>query len=169
MVEQEHAATSESELHRDWEWLTVMTCHPHDSTSWSVVRVLRGDGRTISMTKTYARHVFLATYPGGSFSSKDMQRVCWHGPARDRLAQVAEAGARPRVLVHTLPCARSPGQPNEWKMLYKSLFHCEQNSSDALPQSVRFLNRHTNFCRTLLLKVGHDLGKRLISGLYETR
>ncbi|KAF8481502.1 hypothetical protein JB92DRAFT_1701474 [Gautieria morchelliformis] len=131
----------------------------------------------------YTQLVFLATYPCISFSSNDTQRVCSTSSARSRrswacavsstclcttcscrahLAQLAEAGACPRVLAGTLPGARSPAQPDERKMLYKSLFHCERNSSNALPQSVRFLNRRTNFCTTLLLK-----GRRLISGLYD--
>jgi pyrimidine and pyridine-specific 5'-nucleotidase len=47
---------------------------------------------------------------------------------------------------------RPPSNPEEWMPLYKSLYHRERNFSDALPQSVRFLNGHTNFCTTLLLK-----------------
>ncbi|KAF8192949.1 hypothetical protein BJ912DRAFT_961474 [Pholiota molesta] len=38
----------------------------------------------------------------------------------------------------------------------------ESNFRHALPQSIRFLNGHTNFCTTLLLR-----GKRLISGSYD--
>ncbi|KAF8504152.1 hypothetical protein JB92DRAFT_3123006 [Gautieria morchelliformis] len=74
-------------------------------------------------------------------------------------SEMAEAGARHRVLARTLLLARSPSQPGEWMVLYKILFHRKRNSSDALPQSVRFLNRHMNFRATLLLK-----GKRLIRG-----
>ena len=46
--------------------------------------------------------------------------------------------------------------------LYRSLHHRESNFKNALPQSVRFLNGHTNYCTTLLLR-----GKRLISGSYD--
>ena len=46
--------------------------------------------------------------------------------------------------------------------LYRSLHHRESNFRNALPQSIRFLNGHTNFCTTLLLR-----GKRLISGSYD--
>jgi pyrimidine and pyridine-specific 5'-nucleotidase len=46
--------------------------------------------------------------------------------------------------------------------LYKSLHHRESNFRNALPQNIRFLNGHTNFCTTLLLR-----GKRLISGSYD--
>lgn len=46
--------------------------------------------------------------------------------------------------------------------LYRSLHHREANFKNALPQSIRFLNGHTNYCTTLLLR-----GKRLISGSYD--
>ena len=46
--------------------------------------------------------------------------------------------------------------------LYRSLHHRESNFANALPQSIRFLSGHTNFCTTLLLR-----GKRLISGSYD--
>lgn len=46
--------------------------------------------------------------------------------------------------------------------LYRSLHHRETNFHHGLPQSIRFLNGHTNFCTTLLLR-----GKRLISGSYD--
>lgn len=46
--------------------------------------------------------------------------------------------------------------------LYRSLHHREFNFQHALPQSIRFLSGHTNFCTTLLLR-----GKRLISGSYD--
>lgn len=46
--------------------------------------------------------------------------------------------------------------------LYRSLHHRESNFRNALPQTIRFLNGHTNFCTTLLLR-----GKRLISGSYD--
>ena len=63
--------------------------------------------------------------------------------------------------------------------LYRSLHHRESNFKNALPQSIRFLNGHTNYCTTLLLRgmnvllLYHRLirtpliGKRLISGSYD--
>ncbi|KAF8885378.1 hypothetical protein CPB84DRAFT_1816828 [Gymnopilus junonius] len=55
-----------------------------------------------------------------------------------------------------------PATPEGWFPLYRSLHHRESNFRHALPQSIRFLNGHTNFCTTLLLR-----GKRLISGSYD--
>ncbi|KAI0261216.1 hypothetical protein BC834DRAFT_830548 [Gloeopeniophorella convolvens] len=57
---------------------------------------------------------------------------------------------------------RAPPSPAGWYPLYRSLHHRETNFREALPQSIRFLNGHTNFCTTLLLR-----GKRLISGSYD--
>ncbi|KAI0929381.1 hypothetical protein AcV7_005249 [Taiwanofungus camphoratus] len=57
---------------------------------------------------------------------------------------------------------RPPSKPEGWEPLYRSLHHRESNFRNALPQSVRFLNGHTNYCTTLLLR-----GKRLISGSYD--
>ncbi|KAF8838190.1 hypothetical protein BDN67DRAFT_907821 [Paxillus ammoniavirescens] len=57
---------------------------------------------------------------------------------------------------------RAPNTPEGWFPLYRSLHHRESNFANALPQSIRFLNGHTNFCTTLLLR-----GKRLISGSYD--
>ncbi|PCH38898.1 hypothetical protein WOLCODRAFT_140990 [Wolfiporia cocos MD-104 SS10] len=57
---------------------------------------------------------------------------------------------------------RPPAKPEGWEPLYRSLHHRETNFRNALPQSVRFLNGHTNYCTTLLLR-----GKRLISGSYD--
>ncbi|KZT70659.1 hypothetical protein DAEQUDRAFT_756263 [Daedalea quercina L-15889] len=57
---------------------------------------------------------------------------------------------------------RPPAKPEGWESLYRSLHHRESNFRNALPQSVRFLNGHTNYCTTLLLR-----GKRLISGSYD--
>lgn len=66
--------------------------------------------------------------------------------------------------------------------LYRSLHYRESNFANALPQSIRFLNGHTNFCTTLLLRGGYHSpqkrrirlipgvmvsGKRLISGSYD--
>ncbi|KAI0300556.1 hypothetical protein B0F90DRAFT_1723944 [Multifurca ochricompacta] len=57
---------------------------------------------------------------------------------------------------------KAPSSPAGWEPLYRSLHHRESNFRYALPQSIRFLNGHTNFCTTLLLR-----GKRLISGSYD--
>lgn len=57
---------------------------------------------------------------------------------------------------------KAPSSPAGWEPLYRSLHHRESNFRDGLPQSIRFLNGHTNFCTTLLLR-----GKRLISGSYD--
>lgn len=57
---------------------------------------------------------------------------------------------------------KAPFSPEGWEPLYRSLHHRESNFRDAIPQSIRFLNGHTNFCTTLLLR-----GKRLISGSYD--
>ncbi|KAG6836951.1 hypothetical protein H0H93_000591 [Arthromyces matolae] len=46
--------------------------------------------------------------------------------------------------------------------LYRSLHHHEHNFTHALPQSIRFLQGHTGFVTSLLLR-----GKRLISGSYD--
>ena len=65
--------------------------------------------------------------------------------------------------------------------LYRSLHHRESNCRNGLAQSVRFLNGHTNYCTTLLLRgqfqyspdvkrtahVNGYVGKRLISGSYD--
>lgn len=40
-----------------------------------------------------------------------------------------------------------------WRLpLYKSLHHRESNFHFGLPQKLRFLNGHTNFCTSLLLR-----------------
>ncbi|KAF9449871.1 hypothetical protein P691DRAFT_631732, partial [Macrolepiota fuliginosa MF-IS2] len=57
---------------------------------------------------------------------------------------------------------KPPAAPEGWELLYRSLHHREANFYHGLPQSIRFLNGHTNFCTTLLLR-----GKRLISGSYD--
>lgn len=46
--------------------------------------------------------------------------------------------------------------------LYRALHHRESNFKNGLPQNIRFLTGHTNYCNSLLLK-----GKRLISGSYD--
>lgn len=68
-----------------------------------------------------------------------------------------------RRLVRVLS-TRSYTQTNQISRepLYRSLHHRESNFYNGLPQSIRFLNGHTNFCTTLLLR-----GKRLISGSYD--
>ncbi|THH29893.1 hypothetical protein EUX98_g4290 [Antrodiella citrinella] len=57
---------------------------------------------------------------------------------------------------------RRPKNPEGWEPLYRTLHHREANFKQALPQRIRFLNGHTNYCTTLLLR-----GKRLISGSYD--
>lgn len=57
---------------------------------------------------------------------------------------------------------KPPAAESGWEPLYKALHHRESNFRHGLPQSVRFLKGHTNFCTTLLLR-----GKRLISGSYD--
>lgn len=57
---------------------------------------------------------------------------------------------------------KPPAKPEGWEPLYRSLHHRESNFQNALPQSIRFLTGHTNYCTTLLLR-----GKRLISGSYD--
>ncbi|KAI6040715.1 hypothetical protein EDC04DRAFT_3110694 [Pisolithus marmoratus] len=57
---------------------------------------------------------------------------------------------------------KAPAKPEGWYPLYRSLHHRESNFANGLPQSIKFLNGHTNFCTTLLLR-----GKRLISGSYD--
>ncbi|KAG8221468.1 hypothetical protein J3R82DRAFT_1675 [Butyriboletus roseoflavus] len=57
---------------------------------------------------------------------------------------------------------RAPDTLEGWFPLYRSLHHRESNFAHAIPQSIRFLSGHTNFCTTLLLR-----GKRLISGSYD--
>ncbi|KZS90088.1 hypothetical protein SISNIDRAFT_415931 [Sistotremastrum niveocremeum HHB9708] len=67
------------------------------------------------------------------------------------------------VLTATDPVpVRAPSQPEQWEPLYRSLHHRESNFRYALPQNIRFLQGHTNFCTTLILR-----GKRLISGSYD--
>ncbi|KAI0826683.1 hypothetical protein BC628DRAFT_1410262 [Trametes gibbosa] len=57
---------------------------------------------------------------------------------------------------------KPPAKPQGWEPLYRSLHHREANFRNGLSQSIRFLNGHTNYCTTLLLR-----GKRLISGSYD--
>lgn len=67
------------------------------------------------------------------------------------------------VLTATDPVPLSPpANLDDWEPLYRSLHHREANWKNALPQHIRFLNGHTKFCTTLLLK-----DKRLISGSYD--
>ncbi|KAF8532390.1 hypothetical protein JB92DRAFT_3221350 [Gautieria morchelliformis] len=118
------------------------------------------DGRAISTMKTYAkRSVDREWGPASPLSSTRLP-----GDISRQILQLEKYAKSLFDLVGTLQPELGP---DERKVLYKSLFHRERNFSDALPQSVRFLNGHTNFCTTLLLKLGHDLGKRLISGSYD--
>ncbi|KAF6760496.1 hypothetical protein DFP72DRAFT_1042523 [Ephemerocybe angulata] len=67
-----------------------------------------------------------------------------------------------RITAHDPTPVKPPAKPEGWEPLYRSLHHRESNFHHALPQSIRFLTGHTNFCTTLLLR-----GKRLISGSYD--
>ncbi|KAF8962105.1 hypothetical protein BDZ97DRAFT_1826407 [Flammula alnicola] len=67
-----------------------------------------------------------------------------------------------RITANDPSPVQPPAKPEGWEPLYRSLHHRESNFRNALPQSIRFLNGHTNFCTTLLLR-----GKRLISGSYD--
>ncbi|KAF8154498.1 hypothetical protein B0H34DRAFT_799277 [Crassisporium funariophilum] len=67
-----------------------------------------------------------------------------------------------RITANDPDPVQPPKKPVGWEPLYRSLHHRESNFRNALPQSIRFLNGHTNFCTTLLLR-----GKRLISGSYD--
>lgn len=67
-----------------------------------------------------------------------------------------------RITANDPTPVKPPAKPEGWEPLYRSLHHRESNFHNALPQSIRFLNGHTNFCTTLLLR-----GKRLISGSYD--
>lgn len=55
-----------------------------------------------------------------------------------------------------------PEQDEGWFPLYKSLHHLHSNLANALPQSLLFLNGHTNFVTVLMLR-----GRRLVSGSYD--
>lgn len=55
-----------------------------------------------------------------------------------------------------------PDDDTGWFPLYRSLHHLHSNLANALPQSILFLNGHTNFVTTLILK-----GRRLVSGSYD--
>lgn len=55
-----------------------------------------------------------------------------------------------------------PDDDAGWFPLYRSLHHLHSNLANALPQSILFLNGHTNFVTTLILK-----GRRLVSGSYD--
>ncbi|KAI0339279.1 hypothetical protein BDW22DRAFT_1336629 [Trametopsis cervina] len=67
-----------------------------------------------------------------------------------------------RITVNDPVPIRPPATPEGWYPLYRSLHHREANFKNGLPQNIRFLNGHTNYCTTLLLR-----GKRLISGSYD--
>ncbi|KAF8532363.1 WD40-repeat-containing domain protein [Gautieria morchelliformis] len=136
---------------------------------------LPGDiSRQILLLEKYAKSVFDLV---GTLPPELGVRCLQHLPVHDLLLHAELVSHKWQKLVHAPALWRAhclaltrtdpvplppPAQPDEWKVLYKSLFHRERNFSDALPQSVRFLNGHTNFCTTLLLK-----GKRLISGSYD--
>ncbi|KAF8508740.1 hypothetical protein JB92DRAFT_2832234 [Gautieria morchelliformis] len=194
-VEQERAATSESELRRDWERLTVTTRRPHDSASWSVARALRGDGRTISTTRTYARRSvdqglatgcvsspLSLTHLPGYISRRILQLERYaksvlarspRAPARARRAPAEIVSHKWQKLVHApafwrahcLALAR-PASPMNGRCSTKAC--STARGTPAMRCAERPLPEQAHkFCTTLLLKVGHDVGKRLISGLYD--
>ncbi|KIY61431.1 hypothetical protein CYLTODRAFT_427543 [Cylindrobasidium torrendii FP15055 ss-10] len=55
-----------------------------------------------------------------------------------------------------------PERDDGWFPLYKSLHHLHSNLANALPQSILFLNGHSNFVTVLMLR-----GRRLVSGSYD--
>ncbi len=55
-----------------------------------------------------------------------------------------------------------PTEDEGWFPLYKSLHHLHSNLANALPQSILFLNGHSNFVTVLMLR-----GRRLVSGSYD--
>ncbi|KAH7909473.1 hypothetical protein BJ138DRAFT_1010752 [Hygrophoropsis aurantiaca] len=67
-----------------------------------------------------------------------------------------------RLTAHDPVTLTPPEDEEGWFPLYRALHHREANFNHALPQRIRFLHGHTNFCTTLLLR-----GKRLISGSYD--
>ena len=75
-----------------------------------------------------------------------------------------ETSPKPRWLVSfsTGPSAPVRSHILARERLYRALHHRESNFKNALPQNIRFLTGHTNYCTSLLLK-----GKRLISGSYD--
>ncbi|KAK0208905.1 hypothetical protein DFS33DRAFT_483235 [Desarmillaria ectypa] len=67
-----------------------------------------------------------------------------------------------RVTVNDPVPLKWPDDDAGWFPLYRSLHHLHSNLANALPQSILFLNGHTNFVTTLILK-----GRRLVSGSYD--
>ncbi|KAK0481539.1 hypothetical protein IW261DRAFT_1334733 [Armillaria novae-zelandiae] len=67
-----------------------------------------------------------------------------------------------RVTVNDPVPLKWPDDDAGWFPLYRSLHHLHSNLVNALPQSILFLNGHSNFVTTLILK-----GRRLVSGSYD--
>ncbi|KAK0233809.1 hypothetical protein IW262DRAFT_1488083 [Armillaria fumosa] len=67
-----------------------------------------------------------------------------------------------RVTVNDPVPLKWPDDDAGWFPLYRSLHHLHSNLANALPQSILFLNGHSNFVTTLILK-----GRRLVSGSYD--
>ncbi|KAK0199028.1 hypothetical protein F5146DRAFT_1021851 [Armillaria mellea] len=67
-----------------------------------------------------------------------------------------------RVTVNDPVPLKWPDNDAGWLPLYRSLHHLHSNLANALPQSILFLNGHSNFVTTLILK-----GRRLVSGSYD--
>ena len=77
---------------------------------------------------------------------------------------ISQTSQNPRRLVSFGTSFFTPERPHivGREPLYRALHHRESNFKNALPQNIRFLTGHTNYCTSLLLK-----GKRLISGSYD--
>lgn len=80
-----------------------------------------------------------------SFFTHHSQRSGSYKTAFDATGMVRCSSISCAMVTHA--CPREP--------LYRSLHYREANFKNALPQSIRFLNGHTNYCTTLLLR-GED-------------
>ncbi|KAI0087154.1 hypothetical protein BDY19DRAFT_893676 [Irpex rosettiformis] len=100
------------------------------------------------------KHLSVAELLGVESVSKKWQEMV-HLPALWRYHCI-------RITANDPVPIRPPAKPEGWEPLYRSLHHREANFKNGIPQSIRFLNGHTNYCTTLLLR-----GKRLISGSYD--
>ncbi|KAF8532379.1 hypothetical protein JB92DRAFT_2824474 [Gautieria morchelliformis] len=176
-VGQECATMPESELRRDCECLIIMTPHPDDSASWSVAPALRGDGRTISTMKTYAR------------LSMDRE---WGPDASPTTASPLSLTAKSLFdLIGTLPpelgmcCLQHlpmhdlllPSSSRTSGRSWHSGVHTAKHSLARLARRAEecplpewaheFLHDAAAQIWAALLIVGRNLGKRLISGSYD--
>ncbi|KAG8844027.1 hypothetical protein FRB91_002911, partial [Serendipita sp. 411] len=154
-LEKERAKSRETELARDRDRLALSmqkkTAQSEGLPS-DLASILRGDGN-------------------GGFNEADVRRVIrgLHMSDRMRLISIILDCCYPGDVSQQIRLLEKyrrstfdilthlPTEP-----LYRSLHHRESNWKNAIPQRIRFLNGHTKFCTTLLLK-----GKRLISGSYD--